>query len=396
MKKRMEVISPVFYIMFMNCLANTVPAFLYCTGMIDNSIFIYFIFSELALILGFRIFYTELSLNKNYIICDESFSDLFYKFYLFLYVFLTLFSYMKLGIPLFKESRLETYQDAGGTGVIARITPFMQTYILIYSYHSIKLKKHKILSYFTISITTIFMLLSGSRGGILQLMFTYYLYNLLMCRQKILLKKYIKFIVFGIIIVLLAAFLKSGANIIGTSIGLVRRFIKQGDIYYMALPNWNIDKIVINNKIRYFFQPILAPLRLLPYDKETLGIGFQLTYIVYPFFKESGILIGPNSRPSIYLYLMFHYYGVLFMFFFGMVLSFIIFYLPRKIPRSITTVIGISYLILSVRSFFSDFGMGLGSLFDTSLNLFIYFICIFLFTKGKVKIRRDKKDLMYI
>ena len=52
-----------------------------------------------------------------------------------LYLFFTLISYRVLGIPLFGESRLDSYSGSG-LGFIYRIQPFLLTYSTIYIYYS--------------------------------------------------------------------------------------------------------------------------------------------------------------------------------------------------------------------------------------------------------------------
>lgn len=358
--------------------ANTVPLFLFFINEIPNYLFYYFFISETLFWIGFvSLAKKEIVFSAKKLIHETKISNLLYFLFFALYISFTAFSYMKFGMPIFAESRLATFIDSGGFGVLARLNSFFILYILMYSYYlfdkneSLLYKYTSILVFITIAITGI---LSGSRSSFLMFIYAYFGYQYFFKKTIPKVKKVLKYapiIVSGAIIVLL---ITTQGSITYAFIALGSRIIASGDVYWMAFPNEIIKDINVGNNFSYLFSGILGPLRIIDYSTVSPPIGAQLTWNLIPSLQ--GIMVGPNGRAPVLGYAMFGWGGLIFSFILGLVTSGLIFRTAKIFPKGFISSVFAFYIYMNAQALIGDPPLGITYLFDILLNLFFVFFAI--------------------
>ena len=358
--------------------ANTVPLFLFLINEIPIYLFCYFILSETLFWIGFVwLAKKEIKFSSKKIINEIRISNLLYFIFFVLYVSFTTFSYLKFGIPIFAESRLATFFDSGGFGVLARLNSFFILYILMYSYFILDKKKSlfyrlfSILVFITIATTGI---LSGSRSGFLMFIYAYFGYQYFFKKTLPKIKKVLKYapiILSGAIIVLL---ITTQGSINNAFIALGSRVIASGDVYWMAFPNEIFKNLNVGNNFTYLFSGFLGPLRIIDYSSVSPPIGAQLTWTLIPSLQ--GIMVGPNGRAPVLGYVMFGWGGLIFSFILGIFTSVLIFRTAKIFPEGFISSVFVFYIYMNAQHFIGDSPLGITYLFDILLNLFFVFFAI--------------------
>jgi len=374
-------IDPLLYILIFVAFANAVPLFLFFINEIPSIFFYYFVCAETLFWFGFILLAKkEITLSKVRIIGEKKISSILYYFIFFLYTTFTLFTYFKFGIPIFAESRLTTMEGSGGFGILSRFNNYFIIYILMYSYFRFDQKRSilknivPLFSFLTIAITGI---LSGSRGSFLIFIYTYFGYQYFFKSNVPSLKsitKYIPIVIGGAIIILLLT--QSGSKSFSSAFfDLGYRFICTGDVYWMAYPNNAMSNVHLGSSFKYLFSGMLGPLRLIDNTQIPPPLGAQLNWYLNPSIY--GIMAGPNARPPVLGYVLFGWFGLFFSFFLGLFVSFLLFRLPRILPKGLITSTFVLYLYLSVQNFIGDPPLGMTYLFDISINLIVLIVLIF-------------------
>ena len=368
---------------------TVVPFFLYFVGEINLELTLYFTFAQLAFWGAFLIpAKKEITFSRFLITDEKKVAYILYILLLIIYLILTIVSYSVLGIPLFKESRLEVYSGSG-LGLFARIMPFAQFYCIFYSFYFWENEKKTffskalvVLSFFIFLITGI---LSGSRASFFVFIFVYWGYSIFFLKDTKKINKLYKYLIIGFVITLFSFVVKSNDYDILTGLSSFwLRAISSGDNYYMALPNDVWKNVITGPWFSHFFLGLLGPLRIIDAASIPPPIGYQLVWAVSP--SLDGIATGPLSSPALLGLLYFNWGGVVFSFLMGYFVSICMYRLPNFMPFGLLSSIFTAYFYMQMLSFIQDSCLGMSYLFDSVFNLvfmLVLIIGIVFFTKKK-------------
>lgn len=269
------------------------------------------------------------------------------------------------------ESRWETYSGGSGFGIVSRVIDvvgFVSIYLTIHLIMYANLGSLKrFYFFFTLFLYVLFGLLSGSKIGLVQFLFIGYLVyqcgyriglnNSVLTRK---LKKYSLVVMFfSIISALLISFVSFyiKMNAAGVSldemlmvqnpiIGFLNRFIFNGDIYVMSLPNGVIENVKKHNDYLAIFDNVFAAIRLISWQDMPPNIGFQVESLVNP---DNYRLEGPTTHYSIFGLVNYGFIGGLFFSLItGCVIGFFYNALFRVAPKSVFG--GLTYSIFAYSS----------------------------------------------
>jgi oligosaccharide repeat unit polymerase len=358
-----------------------VPLFLFSTGQIDLGITLYFAFAQIAFWIGYLIpAQKQIIFSKRVITDEKKVTYILFVIFFITYLILTLISYILLGIPLFKESRLETYAGSG-LGIFARILPFVQCYCIFYSYFIWKKLKrgslNKLIIVFSFTVFLITGILSGSRSSFFIFLFIYWGYCYFYLKNINQIARYYKFLALGILISIFSFVIKSESfGTLDGILGFGLRVISSGDNYFMALPNNVWETVVTGPWYTHLFNGLLGPLRIINSAAGPPPVGYQIAWAVNPTLD--GIATGPLSSPALLGFLYFDWGGIMFSFLLGLFVSLLIYKLPRLLPTGLLTSIFFTYFYMQMLSFVQDATLGMAYLFDSILNFFIFLMFIFL------------------
>jgi len=376
------VLDPLFYAIIMAALANAVPFFLILTSKISISSFIYIFIAETFFWIGFLVFHRkELVFKPSQVVENERADLVLFVIYFILLVVLKLTAYKLVGIPIFyEEGRLAVYTESGGLGILERLISFPVFFIAFYSFKLIERGKgYKRLALIALLALVIFSILSGSKGAILIIVGGYFYYNYFYKNNFIEFKKFIKYIPILLTIPIAILVLQTDGTGFNPLIGLLFRFIANGDIYYMSFPNDLINIIHINNKFTYLFSGLLSPFRLIDIQTVDTVIGFQFNWDLHPL--NEGSLSGPNTRIPVLSWIFYGWAGIFFSFLIGFILSFIYNQLSMFLSKGIISYILIAYIQYNLLISITDPVLGIGFIFDFILNMTIFFLLYFLTNK---------------
>lgn len=383
------VLDPLFYAIVMAALANAVPFFLILTGKISFSSFIYIFISEAAFWIGFLIYNKKVTTFRNFTVVENEKKDfLLFVFYFVFLVVIKLLAYILVGVPIFyEEGRLAVFTESGGLGILDRLSTFPIFFISFYSFKLIDsgsvYKKFAIVALISV---VLFSFLSGSKAAVLVIVGGYFYFNYFYKSSFVNFKKFLKYIPLLLILPVVILALDATGTGFSPLVGLVFRFIANGDIYFMSFPNDVIDKIDISNKFIYFFSGLLAPLRLIDIKSVDTVIGYQLNWDLHPF--ADGSLGGPNSRIPVIGWVFFRWGGIIFSFILGYLMSLFYNKLSRIFSKGIINFMLIAYIQYNILVFITDPVLGIGYLFDIAVSMFLFFIFYFLIHK-KITIVED-------
>jgi len=364
--------------------ANAVPTFLFFVGEIKSYLFYFFICSETSFWIGFIILASsKIKLSQRRVFDDKKLNKHLFILLFIIYLVFTFITYSRFGLPIFNESRIATYQDSGGYGIFARISPFISNFLLMYCFYQLdrdnKLhnKFNKLISVIVFLSIAITGILSGSKSAFLGFVFAYFGYNSYYKEKEFNFKKNIKYIP----IILSGAFAViwvsgNGEQSIFTVLDdFFLRMISTGDCYYMSYPNEIINDLVAGNSELFLFSNLLAPMRLLDPSTIPKPLGVQIAWIVYPNLE--GLFVGPNSRHEIVGYVLYGFGGgIMFSFIIGILTSFLMFRLPSLLPKSFINSTIITFIYISSVIFITDVTAGIAIIFDIMLNTSILMILI--------------------
>ena len=358
--------------------SNGVPLFLYYLGEMPAYLFYYFLLAEFLFWVGFVILAKkQINFSSKKLIGEKYVANKLFFIFFILFILNSVITYSLFGLPIFNESRISTYVGSGGLGILSRLNPFFSLYVLMYCYYQLDKNDsrfYKALSYFVFAVFAITGILSGSRGSFLIFLYAYFGYNFFYKKEipnVRTLIKYFPFIFIGAITVLA---LTNGGNLIDTFGELLIRLTSSGDCYYMAYPNEIIRDVHVGNSWTFLFSNLLAPARVIDNAKLPAPIGAQLTGILFP--KIDGLLVGPNSRPPIFGYVLFGWMGLLLSFVLGLFTSFLCFRISTMFPKGFISAFFVFYIYNNGIIFISDPTTGMASIFDTILNFCVILLFI--------------------
>lgn len=381
------ILDPFFFILFMTVFAYAIPPFLFVTGNCSFRNFIYFVLSETFLWIGF---YIVSKLKKDFSIKKIKNEEYItkYLFYISLLIFILskLYTYILIGIPLFMEYRLDAYVESNGLGILKRLSEFSSLFILIYSFYLKDNKKKVYLLVFT--LITLDAILSGSKSALLTIFHSYFIYTFFYKDEipKIKKKQILIILCFPFLILVLA---NNGSELGIASAGVFTRMIANGDVFWYAYPNNIIDDIHIRNSFSNLFVGLLGPFRLIDYHTVEPNIGLQINWEIEPTIY--GTNAGPNARPSIAGWIYYKWYGIIFSFLIGCLISFCIYYLKKYFTKSILGIILFGFLYQNIITFLIDPLLGFNYLSNFFMNIIIYTIIILILLKLKDVLTTESK-----
>lgn len=348
--------------------ANSIPIFLFATNSIQDDYFIYFVISEFLFWISFFIVKRNRKISVHLLFSQNAEWLLFILFY----VLVLLFSFVKFyyfGIPLLSdESRLGTFYNSQGFGLISRVLPFLMLYCTVYIY--LKFSELNRITYSMLLLCLIICsLLDGAKSALSVYVFAYFfVYNQTRITFKILIV--IVLVLFGsALIVQYFVFDNWAIALLST----INRFVAFGDVYYFCYPSGLLDSLQVDNPLRVLFSQMFAPFKIVPYPEN---FGYTIYNTVYPYADE---LRGPNCRMPILSYILFHKWGVIFSFIGGLITSWGIFFSPKTIfQKSAVEQFYYLYIYSIFCSSITGYMDFIGFFFDLLFNTFflLFFICV--------------------
>jgi len=360
-------IDPLFIPIISSIFSSVVVYLLFVTGNILLSNFISFNFTQIFFWLGLFVF-KSIKTNKivviNYV---ENKINAIVAFYFFSAVYLItqcLIYYFK-GIPIFKNSRLETFAEGGGEGVMGRIIDVASIFS-IYAFFVIiktdRLRLSEIPKYFIMFLIFVTLLLSGSKASFLTIFSVFWCY-LVFAKIKggnfmpfiNSLKKY-KFYILAICLIVVTFIIvlqnkSEEVDQLNPIVKLFIRFIHSGDVYWYSYPNQVFLTIKGDDGFKALFTDTLGLLRIYNWSNLPEAIGITLKNIHHP----SDIPEGPNARHNVFGLIYYGYIGsIFFSFILGVLISFVRRVFPIIVKNTLLNGFIFTFLMLKVVYFDTD------------------------------------------
>lgn len=392
-----SILDPYFLAIISSIFCFTVVFLLFFTNNISLYLFLSYVLTQTVFFLGlytFRVKNIKNDINIANLKSSKYSSLIAFYFFSSVYIVSQLFIYKIKGIPLFMESRLETFASGGGAGVLGRISDVSSIFSIYTFFLVINIDKFRISEvpkYLILLLIFITFFLSGSKSSFLIVFNVFWCYIIF---SKInggdylsyfkLLKKNIKLIVilslsvvFIIINVQSSNPINASENALNPFLALCLRFLHSGDIFWYAYPNNVYLNISDNRWFSALFNDTLGLLRIQDWSKLPEAIGITLKNIHHP----SDILQGPNARHNVFGLIYYGFWGgIFFSFFLGAVLSFIRNKLPYIIRFDILGGGIFTYFMCRGASIDSDPMLAITYLNNIVFIFPILFIC-YLFIK---------------
>ncbi len=405
-----SIFDPLAFGMILSICAYSTVFFSYHFNLINHYYFFSFVLTQSLFFFGFlmnapikqRDFTMNYSMNKNNEITPAFF---IYMISSILYIISQLIVYYVSGIPLFMESRLETFTGGSGYGILGRIIYVTSIVSLSFATYRLLFKKNNIFAnfydYIIIFFSIVVAVLSGSKAGILLLIFIIFL-TVFFARKSFFnpkIEKKFQKISISLLIILfpvtfLTLFIQLGFdNLNEILISLLLRFVHTGDIFFMAYPN-DVLAYLNTNENGFFalFRSILGALRIVSWENLPTNLGLQVFWYHY----DTDLVTGPNARHNVFGLFYFGFMGsLLFSFFLGYIYSFIRNKLYKLLKYKESNVILYTLLVMSINYIGQDpSGQTVDYLFSILL-IFppIYFISLMMFQLSKKRKNKNEKNI---
>lgn len=383
--------DPLLFALVFAILANSIPMFLYFTDYISNDKFAFVVISEVLFWFGyFLCAKNKIQFSGDSIVNDNKISYVLFWFFLALNILSHLITYSFFGIPLFNETRLSTYTNSGGWGLLSHISKFASFYILVYGFYLYFNKpRSSPIFIFVILTSVVFSFLSGSKSSILEIFFAFFIYKYFYEKTNISFKSMRKYLFIGFLFPFIVIGFQhgSGASTLNSLVSFSIRLLANGDVYWMGFPNDLIDLINIKNPFNYLFSRILGPFRIIDISSVPAVIGAQLYWINYPSWE--GVMKGPNTRLPVLSWVLFRWFGLFLSFFIGVFCAWWRTRITQHLPHGIITVILYGYVYLSFNAFFTDPLLASSSIFSMSISFFVIYVLYVLIGGGYLKIKKN-------
>lgn len=333
-----SILDPYFLAVISSVFCLTVVYLLYFTSNISFYLFMSYNLTQFGFILGMFTFKHKININKKKNFINEKNNNSLVAFYFFssVYIISQCLIYKLKGIPLFMESRLETFSSGGGAGVLGRISDVSSIFSLYAFFLVIKMDKFRISEipkYLILLLIFITFFLSGSKSSFLIVFSVFWCY-ILFTQIKggdylvyfRLIKKNMKWIIlFSILISSFIIYLQSNTNnasdyTLNPFLALCLRFVHSGDIFWYAYPDNVYLKIPSNQWIAALLHDTFGLLRIQDWSNLPEAIGITLKDIHHP----SDVLQGPNARHNVFGLIYYGFFGsIFFSYSLGVFLSFV-------------------------------------------------------------------------
>lgn len=338
-----SILDPYFLAVVSSAFCMADVFLLYFTDHTTSYVFSNYIFTQLSFFLGLFTFgvrrkWTSIEVEPAKEPRIKIKTDLL-AFYFFSIVYLLdqAAIYLLKGIPLLMQSRLETFADGGGLGVLGRISDVCSVFSLYLFFSVIKIDKFRISEipkYLVLLLIFATFLLSGSKSSFLivfNIFWCYIVFAFLKGGNYMfflrILKNNIKpilaislLIVSGIIFIQTSREVQNPEDRLNPILSLALRFVHSGDVYWYAYPNNVYLTIPSDHWFAALFNDPLGFLRIISWDKMPEALGITLKNIHHP----SDILQGPNARHNVFGLIYYGFFGsILFSYFLGLFLGFV-------------------------------------------------------------------------
>lgn len=387
-KYRVHIIDP-FFLAIVGCVfAYVVPFFLFFTGNCPIQHFTYFCISESLFWVMFLLTCKPTKFKRYHLVNEMQYARLFFKINVVIYVVSSLLTYLYVGVALFLEHRQELLVEASsGSGLLGRFSGFSALYILYYTYHMI-FRYHKYRYSFFIFLVVVNSILSGSKGAVLALLISYFIYvSFYLGKIPHVKKKYFLLLLLVPIFILMTYGGSDSSGFLLASGDFLYRFMAFGDTYWYAYPNNTIEKVEFVHPFATFFQGLLGPFRLIDYNSLDKSIGIQLFWAVEP--SATGTITGPNARTAVMGWSFFGWMGLAFSAFCGWLMGFLMYRVRKHFIHSFLSVFVFGYLYQISVTICTDFSFFLNSLSSFLINLFLYGGLLLLMTGFNIKYKKD-------
>ncbi len=381
-----SILDPTIISFFFSAIAGATIFFLFFLGKIDTDLFIFYLITQSAFLLGFCLFkpirIERIKIEKREIGALEiRFCKWLYLIISITVITIQLMIYTVKGIPLFAESRLNVIGDDPLFKFLQRVLNIslpVYTFLTVFFLFYFK-KKNFFLNLFNkVNILLIigFSILSGSRGAFFTFGEIFFIYSLYSLRWddhflfRKLQKFSFRFIGLATIIALIIIFL---GQVKGTNplFYLFYRFAASGDVFYMTFPNRVLEQLPSQN---WFTALFASPLHLLGIINAS-QVPEPLGYVIMQYHNPYALFLGPNPRQNVFGYVYFGYYiAPLYSFIIGSIFGFIRNTVFFKLPRNIIGCIFYYLLLVFACTLETDFQNSLAYL----INIFLILPPIFL------------------
>lgn len=340
----------MFMCVISSALAFVPVIYLRYYNFINSKIFVYCILAEFLFWLGYTSTYKKIENYKENVRCNDNI--LYSLFIVFggIVIIIKIISYILYGIPLLRPNRFEI-MPSGGFMMLVKISGILYFYCFIYSLCNIK--KRPILASIYILFSIITGFLDGAKGFIIGIVVMYFVYKTFIRKEKI--KMSLSFLIVLVIIISTPVFvlLVNSENFEQSVTNYLFRIVAFGDIYWNAFPYNQVEKIKISSPFLHLFSQLLGPLRLIDYNQHGVPIGRLLYWEIndISFYGENG---GANARPVVLGYVLFKYWGVVFCYICGCIMSFFMSGIRSFFRGNFLSEIIVAYIYMSSFSFATD------------------------------------------
>lgn len=344
-------LDPYFISVFSSVFCFTDVFFMYFVNKISFYIFASYVLTQISFILGFYTFKKRkvslVDVNKNLDSKKNVSSNNLIAFYFFSFIYLTsqCIIYATKGIPLFMVSRLETFSDGGGSGVLGRITEVSSIFSLYAFFLVIKIDKirpSEFLKYFVIGLIFLTFMLSGSKSSFLTFFYVFWCY-IVFSQIKggnyqaylSLLKNNIRnIVVVSITLACVVIYIQSKSKqeegdiseAMNPIVEMAFRFVYSGDIYWFSYPNNVYQSIPSDRGITALFGDVFGLFRIYDWAEMPQAIGLTMKRYHHP----SDIITGSNARHNVFGLI---YYGFIGSVFFSYTLGLVLSFIRNKLPH---------------------------------------------------------------
>jgi oligosaccharide repeat unit polymerase len=388
--------DPYFIAVFSSVFCFTDVFFMYFVNKISFYVLSSYILTQISFILGFFTFKKlKAPIIETQVLKTKK--DVYRKnliafyFFSFIYIITQVIIYSTKGIPLYMVSRLETFIDGSGSGVLGRITEVSSVFSL-YSFLLVtkfnKFTFNETVKYITIILIFLTFILSGSKASFLIVFYVLWAYILFsqikgsdyLLYLKILKAHTKKLILVSIFLASLVIYIQS-KNISQDSdvkesfnplVEMAFRFVYSGDIYWFSYPNNVYQSIPNNNATTALFGDIFGLFRIYSWTEMPEALGLTMKRYHHP----SDVITGSNARHNVFGLIYFGFIGsIIFSFILGLFLSFIRNKLPYYLNNTFFGGGVFTYLIIKTAGLDTDPPLAVTYL-D---NLFFIFPILYIF-----------------
>lgn len=378
------VLDPFCYNLVFVIMGYAIPFLLYISGYCSINHLSYFVLSEILFWLSFVYFSRFKKPFASYAMFkEESSLSILYGIALFVFLFTNLYTYMFIGIPLFLESRQELYTDTpAGSGLLGRLSAFALYFILLYSFYMV-FDKHKRKYAYIWLLVAIQCFLSGSKGAIIIIIHTYFIYQFFFKKSvpKLPLKYFPLLLLFPLCVLIYSG-ASSSDGLWNAFLSFTVRLVANGDVYWMAYPYDDINLIHYEYPLLNFFAGILGPFRIVPYDFIEPSTGLLLQWEVEP--TEYGKIAGPNARIAILTYAYFKWGGLVLCIFLGWLTAFLMYYCRKYFPNSFIGILFYGFLYKSLTVVIIDPVLMFSHITNLIFNVLLYGFMLMLILRLKL------------